>query len=221
VENVHVIDEERIARQGIAPAQLGEISSIMSAVGAANSIGIRPGETVMVMPATGFFSSSAVVAALGLGTDVVAVSRSRETLDAMIKAFGENGKRISPVVITGDVERDAAALRAATPGGKGADAYIDFSSPAAAEGTHVQAGLLALKRHGRWVTYFFILPHETLYKEDSWLTTSRLSVLQLLFRRCGTRQPATALHGHQAQLPDHPGLVCSESSGCGGYHPAY
>ncbi|KAL2018150.1 hypothetical protein VTK56DRAFT_1226 [Thermocarpiscus australiensis] len=149
VENVHVIDEERLARQGIAPPQLGEISSVMSAVGAANSIGIRPGETVIVMPATGFFSSSAVVAALGLGAEVVAVSRSRGTLDAMIEAFGEDGKRISPVVITGDVDKDAAALRGATPGGKGADAYIDFSSPAAAEGTHVQAGLLALKRHGR------------------------------------------------------------------------
>ncbi len=161
VENVHVIDEERIAAQGLAPARLVEISSVMSAVGAANSIGIQPGETVIVMPATGFFSSSAVVAALGLGADVVAVSRSRETLDAMIAGFGEDGKRISPVVITGDVERDAAALRAATPGGKGADAYIDFSSPAAAEGTHVRAGLLALKRHGRFVDDVLYIPYGT------------------------------------------------------------
>lgn len=104
---------------------------------------------MIVMPATGFFSSSAIVAALGLGANVVAVSRSKDTLEAMINRFGEDGKHISPVVITGDIEEDTAALRAATPGGKGADAYIDFSSPAAAEGTHVQAGLLALKRHGR------------------------------------------------------------------------
>jgi len=148
-ENVHIIDEQRIAQLDITIAQLGDISSIMSAIGAANSIGVRPGETVLVMPATGFFSSGAIVAALGLGANVVAVSRNQDTLEAMITHFGEDGKRITPVVLTGDLAKDSVALRSATPGGKGADAYIDFSSPETAGGTHIQAGLTTLKRGGR------------------------------------------------------------------------
>ncbi|KAL1881218.1 hypothetical protein Daus18300_001069 [Diaporthe australafricana] len=148
-ENIHSVDQSALAKKGIEVVQLAEISSIMSAVGAANSINIRAGETVLVMPATGFFSSSAIVAALGLGANVVAVSRSMDNLEAMISHFGEDGQRISPVVLTGDAMTDAAALRAATPGGVGADAYIDFSSPETAGGTHIQAGLRALKRGGR------------------------------------------------------------------------
>ena len=89
--------------------------------------------------------------ALALGAKVVAGGRSREKLDALVKHLGEDGKRITPVVLTGDANVDAGALRAATPGGKGADAYIDYSPPAAAGTTHIEAGLLALKRYGRYV----------------------------------------------------------------------
>lgn len=126
----------------------------MSAVGAANVIQVRPGETVLVMPATGFFSSSAIVAALGLGANVVVTSRSRDTLNSLITHFGDDGKRITPLVLSGDdITADVDALRAATPDGKGADAYIDFSSPEMAGSTHLEAGLRALKRFGRYVPY--------------------------------------------------------------------
>jgi threonine dehydrogenase-like Zn-dependent dehydrogenase len=148
-ENVHVVSEERIKQRGIKPSQLGEISSVMSAIGAANAINVRAGETVLVMPGTGYFSSSAIVAALGLGANVVVTSRSKDTLDALIKHFGEDGQRIIPLVLTGDLTADSEALRAATPDGKGADAYIDFSSPEMAGGTHLEAGIRALKRFGR------------------------------------------------------------------------
>ncbi|KAI1134062.1 putative isopropanol dehydrogenase [Hypoxylon sp. FL0543] len=149
-ENVHIVDEQLIAKRGIVePARLGEISGIMSAIGAANAINIRVGETVLVLPATSFFSSSAVVAALGLGANVVAVDWSESNLAALIEHFGEDGKRITPVVLTGDIQKDYSALRAATPSGLGADAYMDFSSPEMAGGTHIHAGLLALKRFGR------------------------------------------------------------------------
>jgi NADPH:quinone reductase-like Zn-dependent oxidoreductase len=140
-----------LERNGIAPNQLCELASIIPAMGAANSIGIMAGETVLVLPATGFFSSTAIVAALALGAIVVAGSRSKEKLEALVKHFGEDGKRITPVILTGDVYVDAAALRAATPGGRGADAYIDYSPPVAAGTTHIEAGLLALKRYGRYV----------------------------------------------------------------------
>lgn len=104
---------------------------------------------MIVTPATGFFSSGAVVAALGLGANVVAAGRNKESLKAMIETFGPDAARISPVELTGHIAHDAEALRAATPGGRGADGYMDFSSPEMAQGTHFQACLLALKRGGR------------------------------------------------------------------------
>ncbi|KAF2995906.1 hypothetical protein E8E14_000982 [Neopestalotiopsis sp. 37M] len=150
-ENVHELDEQALDRRAIAPHQMAELAALIPAMGAANAIGITAGETVLVLPATGYFSSSAIVAALALGAGtVVAGSRSRDKLDALVAHFGDEGrKRIRPVVLTGDVYADCAALRAATPGGKGADAYIDYSPPMAAGTTHIEAGLLALKRHGR------------------------------------------------------------------------
>ncbi|KAI1098221.1 hypothetical protein F4804DRAFT_338435 [Jackrogersella minutella] len=114
----------------------------MSAIGAANAINIRAGETVLVMPATGFFSSSVIVAAWGLGTNVVAVGRNKDSLDALIRHFGDDGKHITPIILTGDVTKDSSAIKAVTPGGKGADAYIDFSSPEMVGGKHIQASLL-------------------------------------------------------------------------------
>ncbi|KAI1866643.1 uncharacterized protein JN550_007496 [Neoarthrinium moseri] len=147
-ENVHVLDEGALERNCLEAYQMSEIASIMPGMGAANCISITAGETVLVLPATGFFSSSAIAVALGLGANVVAGSRSKEKLDSLIKHFGDEGNRITTVVLTGEVYKDAAALRAATPGGKGADAYIDYSPPRAAGTTHIEAGLLALKRYG-------------------------------------------------------------------------
>ncbi|KAJ7739833.1 putative isopropanol dehydrogenase [Mycena metata] len=131
------------------PAEnLAELASVIPGMGAANAIGVRAGETVLVLPATGFFSSSAVAAVLGLGANVVVAGRSREKLQALVDRFGQDGNVVS-VVLTGDAHQDAVALRAATPGSRGADAYIDYSPPAAAGTTHIEAGLLALKRYGR------------------------------------------------------------------------
>ncbi|CAG8042934.1 unnamed protein product [Penicillium salamii] len=148
VENVHAVDETKVARHG-SLNQLAEIASLMPSMGAANAIDVRAGETVIVIPATGFFSSSAVVVALALGANVVAGSRSQESLDALITHLGEDGRRVTPVALTGDTELDSANLRNATPGGHGADAYIDYSPPGAASTTHIVAGLMALKRYGR------------------------------------------------------------------------
>ncbi len=150
-ENVHALDERSLERNGVKSNQLCELASIIPAIGAADAIGIRAGEAVLVLPATGFFSSTAIVATLALGAIVVAGSRSKEKLEALVKHFGDDGKHITPVVLTGDVSIDTAALRAATPGGRGADAYIDYSPPVAVGTTHVEAGLMALKRHGRYV----------------------------------------------------------------------
>ncbi|KAH8651375.1 putative isopropanol dehydrogenase [Xylariales sp. PMI_506] len=149
-ENVHVLDEPALARRGIQYSQVAELASVIPAMGAASAIGVSPGETVLLLPATGFFSSTAIAVLLALGATVVAGSRSQEKLDGLIKHFGEqDAERIVPVLLTGDLGQDIAALRSATPGGKGADAYIDYTPPTAVGATHIEAGLLSLKRYGR------------------------------------------------------------------------
>ncbi|CAK7211450.1 hypothetical protein SBRCBS47491_001130 [Sporothrix bragantina] len=150
-ENVHIVDEALLAKHGVAPAQLAEVAAIGPAMGAANAIGITPGETVLVLPSTGFFSSAAITAVLALGANVVAGGRSQASLDAMHRDIYDNDPRITTVVLTGDTETDAASLRAATPHGRGAHAYIDFTPPMVkgAEATHIVAGLRALQRGGR------------------------------------------------------------------------
>jgi alcohol dehydrogenase len=139
------------------------MASIMSAVGAANAAGLNPGATVIVAPATDFFSSSAVAAALGLGAArVVVAGRREETLRAVAGHFSDSdfdfeeqmkgGGRIAVVALKGgggddDVEGDVAALRAATPRGEGADVFLDFASPESGPG-YVLAGIRSLKRGG-------------------------------------------------------------------------
>lgn len=147
-ENAHVIDEKALAKRNIVLEQLAEVASVAPAMGAANAINIKAGETVIVMPSTGFFSSSAITAVLGLGANVVAGSRNKESLGQLLEFF-DNDEHIVPVVLSGDAESDTASILAATPHSKGADAYIDFSPPMAANNTHIIAGLKALKRNGR------------------------------------------------------------------------
>lgn len=59
--------------------------------------------------------------------------------------------RVKFVVLSGDVERDSTAIPAATSASKGADLYIDFSPFEAANATHPQACVAALRNGGQEV----------------------------------------------------------------------
>ena len=66
------------------------------------------GETVIVNGATGAYGAAAVLVALDMGASrVVAAGRNKTMLEQLTKA---GGSRISQVVLSGDVEKDAAAL---------------------------------------------------------------------------------------------------------------
>jgi D-arabinose 1-dehydrogenase-like Zn-dependent alcohol dehydrogenase len=86
-----------------------------------------------------------------MGASVVACGRNASTLEKL-SAFFSSTKRLSTVVLTGDLSADIQALISASGNnGKGADAYIDFS-PAVAKGSnHIQAALAALRTKGRAV----------------------------------------------------------------------
>lgn len=76
---------------------------------------LAAGETVIVDGATGAYGAAAVLVALAMGASrVVAAGRNKEILDQLTKA---GGPRVSPVVLSGDVQKDTAALRDAAGGG--------------------------------------------------------------------------------------------------------
>jgi D-arabinose 1-dehydrogenase-like Zn-dependent alcohol dehydrogenase len=117
--------------------------------GGLSEINVLPGETVIVAPATGRFGGGAVTTALAMGATVVACGRNAGTLKAMKEQFAHTS-RIETIVLTGDVKGDAAQMIAASGnGGKGADAFIDFSPAAAVSSNHISAALAALRPFGR------------------------------------------------------------------------
>jgi alcohol dehydrogenase len=107
---------------------------------------LSPGETVVIVGATGNFGSAAVLLACALGAErVVAAGRNVQALDEVAKAAGA---RVHPVKLTGDSEADAAALRQAAGGG----AHLTFDMVGQAQNAEATlAGLRSLRRWGRLV----------------------------------------------------------------------
>ncbi|KAM6505283.1 hypothetical protein FSOLCH5_014513 [Fusarium solani] len=113
-ENVHVLNEQVLTKQlGYNIEDLGFISTLAVPYGGLSDIGLKPGETVIVAPATGNFGSAAVLVALAMGAGkVIAAGRSQEKLQDVLNGTGD---RVAIVPITGDVETDTAAMQAHGP----------------------------------------------------------------------------------------------------------
>jgi threonine dehydrogenase-like Zn-dependent dehydrogenase len=108
-----------------------------------------PGETVIIAPATGRFGGGAVTMALAMGATVVACGRNESTLSALKKTFNHTG-RLETITLIGDIDTDTAAMISASRnGGKGADAFLDFSPQAAAKSTHIASAIAALRPFGK------------------------------------------------------------------------
>ena len=109
--------------------------------GGLSHIDLKPGETIIIAPATGSFGGAAVKVALAMGARVIALGRNREAL----KRLAESHERIETVRITGDVQADTKSLQSFGP----IDAYFDISPPEAANSTHFKSCILALRHSGR------------------------------------------------------------------------
>ena len=108
---------------------------------------LAPGETLLVNGASGYFGSAAVLLGLAMGAErVIAVARSMELLEDVARA---GGKRVVPFAMTGDVDADAKALRAAA-GGHGAHLAFDQVGQAT-DASSTLAALTSLRRGGRLV----------------------------------------------------------------------
>ncbi|KAG9057380.1 hypothetical protein FS842_007081 [Serendipita sp. 407] len=150
LENIFPLDEQVLTKQmGYSIHDLLFITTLMIPFGGLSDIDVKPGDTVIVAPATGSFGGAAVTMALAMGAKVVAAGRNESQLKAMESLLGGiYDGRMATVKLVGDVEEDTKALVNATPRGQGADAFIDFSPAAAAKSTHIKSCLMALKSFG-------------------------------------------------------------------------
>lgn len=159
------------------------LAKFMVPLGGFSDIGLKPGETVIIAPATGYFGGCAVEAALALGARVVAAGRNADALKRL-EADVKN-KRLRTVRLTGDVEADAKNLGPA-------DAFQDWSPPEATNSTHFKSALLALKLNGRAsimggirgdvAVPYSILMHNNLTLKGKWMYDAdvKAKLLQLV-----------------------------------------
>ncbi|KAK6524009.1 hypothetical protein TWF694_005677 [Orbilia ellipsospora] len=148
-ENVYKLDEERLVKEmGYSLADLTLIQTCCVGFGGLSKAGLKPGDTLIVAPATGRFSGATVLVALAMGVSVVAAGRRQDALDELAAAMKENASLLKTVLLTGDAEKDIEAFSKAV-GARGADVYIDLS-PAAITGTpsYLTAGISNLRHSG-------------------------------------------------------------------------
>lgn len=151
LENLYVLNESLLCKGlGYKVEELTTLLNCVVPFGGLCEVGVQPGESVIVAPATGYYGGAAVAVALSMGCLVVAAGRNVESLESLAKTFGASG-RIKTVALTGDAGADLGNLKAAAGSLKGADVYIDFSPPAAATSTHLITCLSALRNGGRAV----------------------------------------------------------------------
>jgi threonine dehydrogenase-like Zn-dependent dehydrogenase len=147
LENCYPLDEKRLLgspADGGLGYRVSEISYAFRQLvpfGGLVDIDLKPGETIIIAPATGAFGGAAVEVALAMGARVIAAARNTDSL----KRLAATNERILTVQLTGDVETDGKALKQFGP----VDAFQDWCPPVAAKTTHIKACMLALRVGGR------------------------------------------------------------------------
>lgn len=111
VETLTPIDEI----EGYTDAQLSAITRFVVPYGGLLKGQLAAGETIVINGATGSFGASAVFLAVAMGAaKIVITGRNKAVLE---QVAAKAGKRVIPVVLTGDVQADAQAIRKVCGGG--------------------------------------------------------------------------------------------------------
>ena len=152
--------------QSINAAELAVVNRFMVPFGGLLRGRLAPGETLIVNGATGAFGTVAALLGVAMGAArVIAVGRNGAALRAVAAA---GGPRLSTIALTGDVDADAKAIRAAAGGG----AHVAFDIVGnASDPKSTLAALTSLKRGGRLVAMGSLLvdlpvPYMTLMLND-------------------------------------------------------
>lgn len=147
LENVYALNEKRLLgspAEGGLGYSLGDLLVLarhLVPYGGFRGIDLKPGETVIVAPATGIFTSAAVEVASAMGARIIAVSRNLPKLKKLAAA----NQRVEIVQTSGDYEEDLTKIKAFGP----IDAYLDLSPKEANGSSHVRACLMSLRNYGR------------------------------------------------------------------------
>jgi alcohol dehydrogenase len=132
--------------EDMAGSQLAAVSRFVVPYGGLVRGRLAAGETLVVNGATGAYGGAAVLLALAMGAGrVIAAGRNAAKLEARARL---GGPAVAPVTLSGDVAKDAAALREAAGGG--ADIAFDMVG-GAADPSSTLAALNSLRRGGRLV----------------------------------------------------------------------
>jgi D-arabinose 1-dehydrogenase-like Zn-dependent alcohol dehydrogenase len=148
-ENCHPLDEKRFLGNpadgglGYKVSQLGLMTFQSICYSGLCDLGLKAGETVVILPATGVFGGCAVEVASAMGARVIAGGRNVEAL----KKLAGMVSNVKTVQLTGDVEADTAAITECYGGP--IDTYFDISSPEMPNMNHISSGLASLTTYGR------------------------------------------------------------------------
>lgn len=148
LENCYQLDENRLSGKpadgglGYSLEDLACLSMHAVPYGGLRDLNVQAGDTVIIAPATGSFGGAAVQVAVAMGLRVVAGGRNLEAL----KKIAATSDRISIAHLKcDDLQGD---LRTLQKFGQ-IDAYLDISPPAAANRTHIESCLMAVKAYGK------------------------------------------------------------------------
>jgi threonine dehydrogenase-like Zn-dependent dehydrogenase len=151
LENLYPLDEDVLFNKlGYTVSDLCLMPVCLVPFGGLSEVNVKPGEVVIVAPATGRYGGAAVAVALAMGAKVVAAGRNRDALDALETIHASTG-RLRIVALTDDVSSNAEAFKTAAGKPDGADVYIDFSPPAIKDSSLLVAATKALRPFGRLV----------------------------------------------------------------------
>ncbi|KAK5167463.1 uncharacterized protein LTR77_007162 [Saxophila tyrrhenica] len=148
LENCIPLDEAKLCKKlGYTHQDLMYLSYLLVPYGGLRDIGVQPGDTVTIFPATGGFGGAGVQVAVAMGAKVIAMGRNEQGLARLrehVRSRTPNAV-VETVQTTGDEGKDAEALQAVGP----IDAILDLTPPAAAKSPHLKSAATALRKGGR------------------------------------------------------------------------
>ena len=131
---------------GYTMEELAYLQIPLVAYGGLVDVDLKPGETVVVTPATGQFGGAAVQVALAMGAGrVIAMGRNESAL-TRVEALD---KRVRTVRLIGDDWAKELKSLKVSAGSSPIDVFFDISPPEAQGSSHYRACLTALRPNGR------------------------------------------------------------------------
>jgi alcohol dehydrogenase len=141
LESVYKIPRSLVDKWGVQ--KLNWIQMLLVSYGQLKSANFQPGATVLLTPATGFFSSLGIPAALALGAGkVIAAGRTQSKLDRITSKYPS---RVSTFKYTGNVEADTGALVSQFPE---LSVVVDLLPSGTTDTSSTLSALLALRTGG-------------------------------------------------------------------------